>query len=31
LLAVGFRLLEEWNPAKRAIAEEIKNPEPEMK
>jgi predicted PurR-regulated permease PerM len=31
LLAVGFRLLEEWNPANRAIAEEIKNPEPEMK
>ena len=27
-LAVGFRLLEEWSPANRAVAEEIKNPEP---
>lgn len=31
LLAVGFRLLEEWSPANRAVAEEIKNPEPELK
>jgi predicted PurR-regulated permease PerM len=27
-LAVGFRLLEEWSPANRAVAEEIRNPEP---
>jgi predicted PurR-regulated permease PerM len=27
LLAVGFRLLEEWSPATRALAEEVKNPE----
>jgi predicted PurR-regulated permease PerM len=26
LLAVGFRLLEEWNPATRALTDEIKNP-----
>ena len=31
LLAVGFRLLEEWNPANRAVAAEIKNPGPEPK
>jgi predicted PurR-regulated permease PerM len=30
-LAVGFRLLEEWSPANRAVAEEINNPEPELK
>lgn len=29
LLAVGFRLLEEWSPANRTVAEEIKNPKPE--
>jgi predicted PurR-regulated permease PerM len=28
LLAVGFRLLEEWSPANRAVAAEIKNPNP---
>jgi predicted PurR-regulated permease PerM len=28
LLAVGFRLLEEWSPANRAIVAEIKNPTP---
>ena len=31
LLAVGFRLLEEWSPANRAVAAEIINPEPELK
>jgi predicted PurR-regulated permease PerM len=31
LLAVGFRLLEEWSPANRAVAAEIKNPAPELK
>ena len=30
-LAVGFRLLEEWSSANRAVAEAIKNPEPELK
>jgi predicted PurR-regulated permease PerM len=30
-LAVGFRLLEEWSPANRTAAEEIKDPEPELK
>ena len=30
-LAVGFRLLEEWSPANRAVTEEIKNPGPELK
>jgi predicted PurR-regulated permease PerM len=28
LLAVGFRLLEEWSPATQAVTAEIKNPEP---
>src|SRR5664279_661168 len=31
LLAVGFRLLEEWSPANRAVAAEIINPELELK
>ena len=31
LLAVGFRLLEEWSPANRAVVAEIINPEPELK
>ena len=30
-LAVGFRLLEEWSPANRAVAEEIKSPVPQLK
>jgi predicted PurR-regulated permease PerM len=31
LLAVGFRLLEEWSPATQAVTAEIKNAEPELK